>query len=248
MIFNKLKLLGIFLFLFTTGVSANGVERSWDKALVYTPNAIFSKSTGSKIEEKLPVVIYLHGCTGIYPQHDVEWAKYIAGLGFIVVMPDSMARTDRRSNCDPKAKGGTNAFPKAYEYRQQEIGYALEQLKNVSWADNKNIFLMGHSEGGIATAQSNYAGFNGIIISGWTCTNPNKKFNGIFSPKETPVLAIAYVDDAWRKGKPNEGRCANQASGRDIVQLDLEGTEHSTFQNKLAQSAVAEFLKKYLIR
>ena len=247
MIFNQLKLLGLFLFLFSTGVSANGVERSWDKALVYTPNAFFSKSTDSKIEEKLPVVIYLHGCTGIEPRHDIEWAKFIAGLGFIVVMPDSMARPDRRSNCDPKAKSGTNAFPQANEYRQQEIGYALEHLKNVPWVDNKNIFLMGHSEGGIATARSNYSGFNGIIISGWTCTNPNPQSNGIFSPKETPALAIAYVDDAWRKGKPNEGRCADQAGGRNIVQLDLEGTEHSTFQNKLAQTAVAEFLKKYLI-
>jgi hypothetical protein len=82
----------------------------------------------------------------------------------------------------------------------------------------------------------------------WTCTNTNWKFNGIFSPKETPILAIAYVDDPWRKGKSNEGRCANQASGRDIVQVDLEGTEHATFQNKLAQSAVAEFLKKHLIK
>ncbi len=50
---------------------------------------------------------------------------------------------------------------------------------------------MGHSEGGIATAQSDYYGVKGIIISGWTCTN--------------------------------------QASGRDIVQIDLEGTENSTF-------------------
>jgi len=246
MILNKQKMFSLLLFLFSAGVSANGVEQSWNKALVYTPNDVVSKTTDSKIEQKLPVVIYLHGCTGIFPQHDPEWAKYIAGLGFIVVMPDSMARPNRRSNCDPKAKGGTNAFPQAYDYRQQEIGYALEQLKKVNWADNKNIFLMGHSEGGIATAQSKYSGFNGIIISAWTCTNTNWKFNGIFSPRETPALAIAYVDDPWRKGKQNEGRCANQAGRRDIVQIDLEGAEHATFQNKLAQAAVAEFLAKHL--
>jgi hypothetical protein len=146
----------------------------------------------------------------------------------------------------------TEIFPQAYAYRQQEITYALDQIGKSPWADKRNIFLMGHSEGGIATAQSNHGGFRGIIISGWTCTNvivaesKHPEIGGIHSPKDIPVLAIAYKDDVWRKGKNNEGRCADKADGRDLVQIDLEGNSHDTFGVKVAEDAVSIFLRQHL--
>jgi poly(3-hydroxybutyrate) depolymerase len=76
---------------------AQDVELSWDKGLAYTPGAFLSKSPKSlTIEKKLPVLIYLHGCAGIYHPHDVAWAKMIAEQGFLVILPDSMARPNRR--------------------------------------------------------------------------------------------------------------------------------------------------------
>ena len=102
---------------------------------------------------------------------------------------------------------------------------------------------MGHSEGGIATAQSTHGVFNGLIISGWTCTHArNFEFDGIKSPKRIPVVAVASIDDGWRKGKANEGRCANKADGRNLVQIDLEGRRHDTHHSTVARDAVAEFL------
>lgn len=162
-------------------------------------------------------------------------------------MPDSMARPNRKSNCDPVKQGGTNVFPQAYDYRQQEIAYAKEQILKSPWWDQKNIFLMGHSEGGIATAQSNHGGFNGLLISGWTCTHKNNpSFDGIKSPKEIPTLAVAFVDDSWRKGKFNEGRCADKADGRNLIQIDLQGREHGTYDSRIARDAVAKFLAENL--
>ena len=229
---------------FTAICSAQDVALSWANGHAFLPGEPTPTSLKNiKNEKKLPVVIYLHGCTGVYPPHDFEWAKEISKNGFIVIIPDSMARENRKSNCDPRVKGGTNAFPMAYKYRQEEITYAFDQLLLSAWADERNLFLMGHSEGGIATAQSKHVGFKGKIISAWTCTQKNNpSFGSIQSPKEVPLLAVAYLDDAWRKGKPTEGRCIDSAEGRNLTQIDLVGIEHSTFSNATARKEVIKFL------
>ena len=103
---------------------------------------------------------------------------------------------------------------------------------------------MGFSEGGSATARSEFKGFNGAIIMGWTCTSRNPQFNGIFIPKKTPVLALAYLDDRWYPpGSPWYGKCSDKSQGRDnFTQLSFEGTEHQTLHAPGAVSAVDKFL------
>ncbi len=246
---SKLLLTAVFSILnYCASAFAQDVELSWDKGLAYLPGAFLSKSPNSlSSEKKFPVLIYMHGCAGLNTSHDVAWAKMIAEQGFLVILPDSMARPNRRSNCDPRMKDRTNVFPQAYLYRQQEISYALSQIQKSNWAEQDNIFLMGHSEGGIATAQSVHEGLRARIISGWTCTlSINAKFGGIHSAKELPVLAIASIDDDWRKGKANEGRCIDSAPGHKVTQIDLPGKEHSTYGNAAARDAVTKFLKENL--
>lgn len=244
---NKLKLIVLFSALIVSHVFAQDVEKSWDDAAVYIPGKTFTTSVNKVVVDRpMPVVIYLHGCSGIYKPHDGSWASLLNEQGFIVVMPDSMARPGRIPNCDPKAKGGS-AFPNAFKYRQEEITYAIEQAQKASWVDKKNIFLMGFSEGGIAAAQSTHSGFAGKIIMGWTCTNKNfPDFDGIFSSKETPILAIASINDDWRAGKHTEGRCADKAQGRsNFKQIDIPGSQHQTFGSEEAQNAVKSFLNQY---
>ena len=147
---------------------ADNVSRSWNEATVLVPGRFFATSPHRvrvAVDKPLPVVIYMHGCTGITADHDLRWGQFIKALGFIVVLPDSMKRPGRRQNCDPKAKRG-GAFPQVFAMRQEEIRYAVEQLKSSPWADSKNVFLMGHSEGGNAAAQSKLGGLRGVIISG----------------------------------------------------------------------------------
>jgi len=239
------------LFLPFFSFAQKDVELSWEKASVYLPNKLFS-TTVEKVESNkpLPVLIYLHGCTGINGAHDFSWASYIADQGFIVILPDSMARPGRIPNCDPKLKIGINAFPNAGRYRQEEITYALSQVLKSRWADKNNIFLMGHSEGGMAVAKSSHPEFAGKIISGWTCINPlYPAYDGIHSPKNLPLLAIAYIDDEWRKGKPTEGRCTDKAEGRtNFKQIDLEGWFHNTYGNSEARKGVKEFLTQYFTK
>jgi hypothetical protein len=224
------------------------VALTWEKAEVFVPGSFFKKTPNKvTVNKPLPVVIYLHGCTGIDPDHDARWGDFIKGLGYIAVLPDSMARPGRKSNCDPKIKRG-GAFPQANVMRLQETSYALEQVKKSTWADTNNIFLMGHSEGGQASARNKLPDFRGIIISGWTCTDKARPgFDGIFAPLDTPILTLEWDHDAWREGTPQQGSCANKFGERKKArQVLFSGTNHTTYPKEEARDAVAQFLKENL--
>jgi len=224
------------------------VAMTWEDADVFVPGSFFKTSPGKvSVNKPLPVVIYLHGCTGIDYNHDTLWGDFIKRLGFIAVLPNSMARPWRRLNCEPKSHI-FGFFPQANEMRMEEIRYALEQVKKSPWADTKNIFLMGHSEGGRAVARNTLHDFRGIIISGWSCTDsaqPN--FNGIFAPMETPILTLEWDHDPWRDGTSQQGSCANKFGKRKKArQVLFSGTQHSTYGKQEAQDAVAQFLRESL--
>jgi dienelactone hydrolase len=229
---------------------ADNVARSWDAATVLVPGQLFATSPHRvTVDKPLPVVIFMHGCTGITGNHDLRWGHYLKGLGFITVLPDSMARPGRRSNCDPRAKR-LGFFPQAHAMRQEEIRYAVEQIRKSSWADAGNVFLMGHSEGGSAAARNRLGGFRGVIISAWSCTHArNPGFDGIFAPPDTPVLTLEWSHDPWRVGTPAEGSCANRFGKRkNARQVLFSGGEHDTYHQSEAREAVAQFLKEHLAR
>lgn len=247
-------LLGFSLFL--SGFNLAHSEENSDVALSWSnaPTFVFNHPEIKRVSQlfelkgKFPVVIYLHGCAGVN-RDALNWGSYISSLGFILILPNSMARNGRISNCDTKLKKGSGAFPLARSYRQQEITYALNQAINSSWAQRQNIFLMGHSEGGIAVAQSSRPEFAGEIISGATCTNRNNPtYDGIFAPLNMPVLAIASIHDEWHENKPAvKGRCADKAQGRSFFeQVDLPGSAHPTYGSSVARGAVKNFLSEHL--
>lgn len=218
-----------------------GIEKSWEKGIAYIPDHFFNKSPPDVLlNKKYPVLILMHGCTGI-TQEERSWANIISKLGFIVILPDSFARPNRVSNCSTTTFSGTGNFPYADYYRQQEISYALEKLQTVTWSDKNNIFLMGHSEGGRASAFASHQEVKGKIISGWTC------MGRIYGDRNMPMLAVAHLNDPWRGGALNQDRCIDRA--KDIVsftQIDLEGPGHATSLDRRAREAVKEFLTKNL--
>jgi hypothetical protein len=224
------------------------VAMSWDDAMVFVPGRFFTTTPDKvTVNKPLPVVIYLHGCTGIDPNHDMRWGDFVKRLGYIAVLPNSMARPGRKPNCDPKTKSG-GGFPQAPAMRIEEIRYAMEQIKKSAWADTDNVFLMGHSEGGQAAARTKLGGFRGIIISGWHCTNSKRPgFDGIFAPLETAILTLEWDHDAWFEGTPQQGSCTNKFGERKKArQVLFSGTQHSTYEQPEAHDAVAQFLKENL--
>jgi hypothetical protein len=213
------------------------VMRTWDRAIVYVPGSRWTKTPSTiDLKDKHPVMVYLHGCAGITNFNDRPWARLIADLGFVVVMPDSFARKYRPSNCDPRERR-TGYFPLAHLFRQEEISFALQQLQKAPWADTNRLFLMGHSEGGVAVSRYNASGFGGVIISGHDCGGANWNLG-------TPVLALNFNTDPWYRF--SDMRCSSRVGLRKITEVILPGHEHETYYSRDARSAVKEFLSKLI--
>lgn len=223
----------------TTSIHFPGVEKSWEYADVYIPGSIFLKRTSKlKLDKKYPVVLYMHGCIGINSQHDLRWGRLLSGLGFVVVLPDSLSRPGRVSNCDPRNFVASGSFPQALAYREHEISYAMDQLKKSDWADISNIFLMGHSEGANAVARTNVQGFRGYILSSGRCTS------GINFEQGVKALIINFSDDPWHRAE--KSKCQIERNDGSITLLYLQGADHLTFDNSKAREAVENFLKQNL--
>lgn len=222
-----------------------GVEKSYERASLFIPGE-FGRSNFNEIDQtkKYPVVIYLHGCAGL-TGHDYHWGKFISDLGYIVIQPNTLSRPNTRSVCDSQNHTHERGAPlrDALMFRQQEIRYAYEQVVKSPWADVNNIFLMGHSQGGVAVGMNRINNFKGMIISGWTCNN--KWTGGISARKDMPVLAMGWDRDPWYYGTDLNGRCVDNARDhKNFTQLDLAGPGHSTSQSKDARIAVSKFLQE----
>jgi dienelactone hydrolase len=246
----------IVFFLAATAVAGNGaaeVARTWEEARVFLPgSAVPLKPTNVPvIDRPLPTVLYLHGCTGFDYSHDGTmggWAQSLTAAGYAVVMPTSFAREYRPQNCDPATYTGGLAM-EVMGMRLEELEYALKQLRTLSWVDQRNLFLMGHSEGGITAARWGGKEFNGLIISGWTCTAPHfPSFDGVRAPVATPLLAISFESDPWFQG-PLAGSCASKFGGRnDARQVTLPGSGHDTASSAEARAAALQFLRDHTVR
>jgi poly(3-hydroxybutyrate) depolymerase len=232
----------LILAFISSNAFANDVALTWEKSWVFAPWRTTRMAVPEiKTDKVWPVVVYLHGCSGIAPGHGMRWGEHLSKMGFITILPDSYARPNRQSNCNSTQRQvGFN--PRVHDWRQEEITYAIEQLMKSSWVDKENIFLFGHSEGGFAVSQSRHKEPKGNIISGWTCTGFRP---GVHSPKNIPVLAVAWNEDPWFYRTKEQGRCIDSSWGRNITQVDLDGPFHDTVFSQTARLAVYQFLKKH---
>jgi len=242
----------------TQGWAINDLERTWVHALVAMPSEKAREShyfrmdtdKGRKIlgnyrGEKLPVLVYLHGCTG-FSKRDRKFIRKIAERGFLVIAPDSMARAYRPRQCDPDSKRG-GLSPWVFDFRQAEINYAVDQLWEKPWADWNNLFLMGVSEGGAATALYRGDFFRARIITQWTCQGA-PLIRGLEAQPDVPVLAIVQRNDPWYQNKRTDqrGDCGAYfgiRSGSKSIILE-DGKKHNVLKSAGVFEEVMEFLRE----
>lgn len=236
------------------GQERPGVKATWEHAYVVLPQAEDRRVTGTlsgeRIREtlaalppgrKFPAVLYLHGCAGMGPGN-FDYMYLLAGQGYAVVAPDSFAREYRPLTCDPRTQRGIPGAPirEVVVMRVREIRYALEQIQRLAWVDQKNVFLMGQSQGGGAAAVFSGRGFNGVIVSGTRCGF------GLRTPPETPLLTIYSESDPWGQGQDPRG-CEERAAraGRTIEFHLFEGSAHVLAGNERARDLIRAFLKRH---
>ncbi|MDA0260907.1 MAG: hypothetical protein O3A21_01730, partial [Proteobacteria bacterium] len=114
------------------------LELTWEKGRVVWPGARGAPPVVDNIDSRAfsgwrakqrgggrwPVVVYLHGCTGL-GQHQLF--QHLARAGYVVIASNSMARPYRPLQCDPQTlTGGYNLF--VYDFRQAEVSYAVQRL------------------------------------------------------------------------------------------------------------------------
>jgi dienelactone hydrolase len=228
------------------------LNESWRNAEVYLPGSIFKRRIDTVDETtRFPVVVFIHGCTGITEQ-ERGWARLIKGLGFAVVIPDSMAIPGRVLNCDTASyTRNLNRLPMG-ALRPAEVDYVLSKVYEQPWVDKKNIFLMGHSEGGYAVTvvlNEKEIPLRGIIISGYDCNF------GVRASLDTALLAIEWSDDPFYPQKrysfhhsqeTSRARCKDRwgVSRPNTAHVLLNGKGHDTYWNSEARGAVSRFLKE----
>ncbi len=214
------------------------IRPSWEKASVYLPGKFFSTNVAAiEASGERDAVVFLHGCGGI-KNDEMGWSKFLTGLGYVVIVPDSFAIKGRPLNCNPTsttATTGAIGIQDLMHLRLMEFRQASEKLRSMK--NIGKIFVVGFSEGA-ATANmlGNPSLFDGIVSISSFCISPAA------TPKQTPVLTIDFETDPWfRIGN----MCKNKYQNHDkFTQVILPGNGHSAFPNKIAEEAIKKFLSE----
>lgn len=132
--------------------------------------------------------------------------------------------------------------------RRAEVRDALRRLAELPWVDSRNLFLAGHSEGGIATAMYSGDEFNAYFIAGWTCRSPNPQFDRIHAPRDRPVLAVLGGSDPYYIGTINDGNCGSRLKGRpDSRSIVLPGVGHDVASAPDVIPTLIDFFKAHVV-
>ena len=196
----------IFCFCAQTGAYA----QAYEKVSFATPTGttIFGylfRST--KPNQPFVGIVALHGCGGLTDRNNQpdlrtrQWGEHLANLGYTVLFPDSFASRQLGSQC----RVHTRAI-RAHHERIEDAFAAFTYLAKLEGGNDKNIALMGWSNGGstvLATlsaapnpqhgtfskAVAFYPGCRSYIAAGgWHA--------------KTPLLILIGAADDWTPAKP----------------------------------------------
>lgn len=198
------------------------LARTWQAAWVYLPDdtaegaqRVSMAQLPALLAERdapLPVVIYAHGCSGHYNATNVV-GRFLASNGYLFIGPDSFARQDKPTSCVPENRVG-GLHRAVLGWRQAEIRHALDEARALPSVAEDALFLMGFSEGGIATATFAGAPLAGRIVEGWTCHAGWGEYRGLRAPADEPLLALVAKDDPWFRLPVLRGDCGAFMAGR----------------------------------
>lgn len=239
------------------------LQRTWTQAAVFLPplgmgevlvtrmgsNDMAARLAALRAGTKLPVVLYMHGCTGIGNE---ALLRKIAAGGFAVIAPDSFARAWRPLQCSPATfEGGYNVF--IYDFRLAEVAYALDQMWASPWADSNRLVLVGSSEGAVAAALYRGDEFAARVIAQWTCSGA-PHVAGLAWGGGEPVLALLGARDPWYLASSGQ-HCGHYLVGRpnsrsEIIAIssdigDSKALKHDILSNPDTQSQILGFIDAY---
>jgi len=205
---------------------------------------------------KTPVVLFLHGSSGIAPAIR-EWQKWLAeSLGISSLAADSMQLPDRITYKSPVA---ATTYEQVHALRAQELSAMVQALPRLPWADASRFVVAGTSEGAVSVARYETAPGvpmeRGRIIYSWSCED-NYHVQGHRShlPGGVPVLNVMSSTDVffssanpWLGNPRAQGHCAAalQDNKQSTIVL-IPGAPHTLLNLLQARQATEDFLRAQL--
>jgi dienelactone hydrolase len=209
-------------------------------------------SAAPEVTGRAPLVILLHGSSGIAPAVK-DFQIWLADtLGLASVAPDSLAIEGRLTYSSPVA---IDIYERVHALRLAELNYALNASKAWAWVDRARIVLAGTSEGSVAV--SRYAGTESAarLIYSWSCEanyfvdRPRPGFGST----EPVFSAISARDpyfspaNSWNKDYAVTGTCAAALKDNpNAVNFVVDADVHTILNRADVREATAAFLGKVL--
>lgn len=196
----------------------------------------------------VPVVVFLHGSSGLGLKAIGEWQQWLAGLGYASLAPDSFALPDHVTYKSPIDKA---SYERIHALRASEIAPALAALKGHAWADGSRLILAGTSEGAVPVARYTGNEFAARILYAWSCETNYfvVQPRNAFEPGK-PVLNVISATDpffsranAWLGEPDAQGHCGAALKDNDRASVLLvPNAPHTLLNLPATRSATAGFL------
>jgi dienelactone hydrolase len=187
----------------------------------------------SALVGRVPVVIFLHGSSGLNLKPIAAWQQWLSTLGIASLAPDSFALPARLTYSSPIDKP---SYERIHALRASEIQYARDAVKGAKWADPARIVLAGTSEGAIAVARSGDSSLAARLIFSWSCEdNYFVERHATSVVLDQPILnVISSVDpffsvaNPWLGNGSARGHCAAAFSeARRAAIVLIPGAPHA---------------------
>jgi hypothetical protein len=206
------------------------------------------------IDRKVPVVLFLHGSSGLGLKAIGEWQQWLCTLGVASIAPDSFALPNHVTYKSPIDK---DAYEKIHALRASEIAPALAALKSAPWADSSRLILAGTSEGSVPVARYSGTDFAARMLFAWSCEANYfvKQPGNAFEPGKPVLNVISSTDpffsksNAWLGNADAQGHCG--AALKDNAQASIvliPGAPHTLLNLPGARDATAGFLERVVRR
>lgn len=198
---------------------------------------------------RVPVVVFLHGSSGLALKAIEEWQRWLADRGVASVAPDSFALPDRLTYKSPVDKA---TYERIHALRASEVELARAAVASAPWADTARLLLAGTSEGAVAVARHAGPGFAGRMLYAWSCEdNYFVDAHRTAAAGTAPVLNVISTSDpffsatnAWvGTAGATRGHCGAVFAHNPQATVVLVGAAPHTLLNlPAARDATAAFL------
>ena len=207
------------------------------------------KDAPTTVRERVPMVVFMHGSSGLGLKAIGEWQQWLAEQGIASVAPDSFALPDRLTYKSPISP---DIYERIHALRLSEVSLATQALRQAPWADPQRWVLAGTSEGAAAVARYKGQEFLGRIVFSWSCENNYfVRGHGTALPDDKPVLNIISSTDpyfspanSWLGNPTAAGHCAAALRNNKQASIVLiPGAPHTVLNLPAARHPVAGFLR-----